>query len=257
MAVDRNGDIALPIVNAMQPEFARVVDGVVATLTRCFPELMHSLYVYGSVAQGRATPDKSDLDMSVIFHDRPDRATAARLAEIKRELEKSYPVVSKIDFDCGVLPQVLHPDHTLSWGYWLKHHCVCVYGEDLSRRFAPFKPAKAIAVAVNGDFLPVLEKFMAQIRSSADKNEGLQLQRAAARKIIRATSILRSEYDKDWPDTLAEHHGKLIARDPEKADDMDYLLAASHEPQGDLADFEKRILAFARWLNVEFHRRQS
>ena len=241
----------------MQPEFARLVDGVVATLTRCFPELMHSLYVYGSVAQGRATPDKSDLDMSVIFHDRPDRATAARLAEIKRELEKSYPVVSKIDFDCGVLPQVLHPDHTLSWGYWLKHHCICVYGEDLSRRFAPFKPAKAIAVAVNGDFLPVLEKFMAQIRSSADKNEGLQLQRAAARKIIRATSILRSEYDKDWPDTLAEHHGKLIARYPEKADDMDYLLAVSHEPQGDLADFEKRILAFARWLNVEFHRRQS
>ncbi|STW30372.1 Uncharacterised protein [Klebsiella michiganensis] len=98
---------------------------------------------------------------------------------------------------------------------------------------------------------------MAQIRSSADKNEGLQLQRAAARKIIRATSILRSEYDKDWPDTLAEHHGKLIARYPEKADDMDYLLAVSHEPQGELADFEKRILAFASWLNVEFHRRQS
>lgn len=104
MAVDRNGDIALPKLNALQPEFARVVDGVVATLTRCFPELMHSFYVYGSVAQGRATPGKSDLDMSVIFHVRPDRATAARLAEIKRELEKSYPVVSKIDFDCGVLP---------------------------------------------------------------------------------------------------------------------------------------------------------
>lgn len=257
MAVDRNGYIALPKLNAMQPEFARVVDGVAATLTLCFPELIHSLYVYGSVAQGRAVPGKSDLDMSVIFRDRPDRATAARFAEIKRELEKRHPLVSKIDFDCGLLAQVLHPDHKLSWGYWLKHHCVCVYGEDLSRRFAPFKPAKAIAVAVNGDFLPVLEKLIAQIRLTADKNEGLQLQRAAARKAIRATSILRSEYDEDWPETLAGHHRKLTARYPEKADVMDYLLAASHDPQGELADFEKRILDFASWLNAEFHRRQN
>ncbi|STW30374.1 Uncharacterised protein [Klebsiella michiganensis] len=37
MAVDRNGDIALPKLNALQPEFARVVDGVVATLNPVLP----------------------------------------------------------------------------------------------------------------------------------------------------------------------------------------------------------------------------
>ncbi len=126
----------------------------------------------------------------------------------------------------------MHPDNLLSWGYWLKHHCVCVYGEDLSQRFQAFKPSKEIAVAVNGDFLPVLEKLITQMQLSADENKKLQLQRAAARKAIRATNILRSEHDKQWPETLEEYRFTFNARYPALAKEMDYLLAISNTPQG-------------------------
>ncbi|CAI1652652.1 nucleotidyltransferase domain-containing protein [Serratia proteamaculans] len=257
MALDHNGFIALPKSNKLQPEFSNVVAHVVTKLKQCFPELIHSLYVYGSVAEGRAKMGKSDLDMAIIFNYEPDQATTAQLTAVQCGLEKNNPVVSKIDFDCGLLQQALHPDSILSWGYWLKHHCVCVYGEDLSQRFHAFKPSKAIAVAVNGDFLPVLEKLIAQMQSSADENKKLQLQRAAARKAIRATSILRSEHDKDWSETLEEHRFKFNARYPALAEDMDYLLAISNEPQGNIADFKRRVMAFARWLNVTFNSEQG
>ncbi|MCY4763692.1 nucleotidyltransferase domain-containing protein [Klebsiella aerogenes] len=257
MAVDCNGYITLPKLNELQPEFALVVTHVVQTLTQCFPERIHSLYVYGSVSEGRAKIGRSDLDMTVIFNDKLGQVTEAELTAVQCGLEKSHPLVSKIDFDCGLLQQVLHPDNKLSWGYWLRHHCVCVYGENLSNRFQPFKPSKEIAVAVNGDFLPVLRELIAQMQSSPDDNKKLQLQRAAARKAIRATSILRSEHDEDWPETLEEHRIKLNARYPDKAEVMDYLLAASHEPHGDVADFKKQIMAFANWLNTEFHNQNS
>ncbi|UMO86196.1 nucleotidyltransferase domain-containing protein [Pectobacterium sp. PL64] len=253
MAVDHNGYITLPKLNELQPEFARVVAHVVTTLNQYFPELIHSLYVYGSVAEGRAKMGKSDLDMTVIFNDESCQIATTQLTAVQCGLEQDHSVVSKIDFDCGLLQQVLHPDNKFSWGYWLKHHCVCVYGEDLSGRFHPFKPSKEIAVAVNGDFLLVLEKLIAQMQSSSDENKKLLLQRAAARKAIRATSILRNEHDKDWPETLEEHRLKLSARYPAKAEVMDYLLATSYEPRGDIADFQKRIMAFANWLNTEFH----
>jgi uncharacterized protein len=149
---------------------------------------------------------------------------------------------------------VLHPDNKFSWGYWLKHHCVCVFGEDLSRLFSAFKPSKAIVLAVNGDFLSVLEELTARMQGSVDANKKLLLQRAAARKIIRSTNILRRETDHDWPDTLSEHRLKFNARYPALAEDMDYLLAMSNEPQGDIADFKKRIMTFAHWLNEEFQK---
>lgn len=253
MAVDLNGYIVLPECTEFQPAFSPVVAQVVTRLSLCFPDLIHSLYIYGSVAECRAILNKSDLDITLIFNYLPDQLTSVKLAEVQRELEKSHPIISKIDFDCGLLQQVEHPDNLLSWGYWLRHHCVCVYGNDLSQRFTAFKPSKAIAVAVNGDFLSVLEALFAQIQITADENKKLQLQRAAARKIIRATSILRREQDTDWPDTLSEHCNKFNHRYPDLAEDMNYLLAISYEPQGDMAHFNNRVMVFARWLNTEFN----
>ena len=253
MPLDQNGFIVVPKSNTLQPEFLTVVEHVVTKLKQCFPELIHSLYVYGSVAEGRAKTGKSDLDMTVIFNYEPDQVTIAQITTARYGLEKSNPVVSKIDFDCGLLQQVLHPDNILSWGYWLKHHCVCVYGEDLSRKFHAFKPSKAIAVAVNGDFLQVLEKLIAQMQSSADENTARQLQRAIARKAIRATNILRTEHDIDWPETLEEHRLKFNTRYPALAEDMDYLLTISNQPQGDIADFKRRVIAFSRWLDMTFN----
>ncbi|WP_073890300.1 hypothetical protein [Providencia heimbachae] len=158
MAVDRNGHITQPKYSELQPTLSRVVSHVITKLSHGFPELIHSLYVYGNVAESRAKMGMSDLDMTIIFNDEPDRAITAHLATVQCELEKNNPIVTKIDFDCGLLQQVLHSDNKLSWGYWLKHHCV--YGEDLGLQFHAFKPSKAIAVAVavavNGDFLPVL-----------------------------------------------------------------------------------------------------
>lgn len=253
MALDHNGFIALPKNHKLQSEFSNAVAHVVAKLKQSFPELIHSLYVYGSVAEGRAKAGKSDLDMTIIFNDEPDQVTAAHLTAVQCELEKNSPVVSKIDFDCGFFQQVLHPDNQLSWGYWLKHHCVCVYGEDLSKQFHAFKPSKAIAVAVNGDFLSVLENLIVQMQSSTDENKKRQLQRTVARKAIRATNILRSEHDKDWPETLEEYRFKFNSRYPALAEEMDYLLIISNEPQGNIADFKRRVMAFARGLNVSFN----
>ncbi|MDX7985841.1 nucleotidyltransferase domain-containing protein [Xenorhabdus sp. 12] len=257
MAIDLNGYIALPKSNEFQPAFSHVVSDVVVQLNSCFPELIHSLYVYGSVAEGRAVRGRSDLDMTVIFNHAPNPAITVQLAAVQAELEKNNPIVSKIDFDCGLLQQVLHPNNKLSWGYWLKHHCVCVFGEDLSHRFEPFKPSKAIALAVNGDFMSVLSRLITQIKASTDLKRQLQFQRAAARKAIRATSILRREHDNDWPETLKEHCIKFNARYPALADDMDYLLTISTKPQGNFTDFNTRLIAFANWLDMEFHTLQS
>jgi hypothetical protein len=257
MAVDHNDSISQPKRAEIQPVFSHVIECVVTNLTHYFPELIHSLYVYGSVAEGRAEAGKSDLDMTVIFKHAPDQATKEQFATVQSVLEKNNPVVSKIDFDCGLLGQVLDPDNVLSWGYWIKHHCHCVYGEDLSHRFQAFKPSKAIAVAVNGDFMQVLGKLVIQMKTSSDENKKLQLQRSAARKLVRATNILRSEQDNDWPDSLQEYRTKFNSRYPALAEDMDYLLEMSTEPRGGIADFEKRVMAFAHWLSSEFNSQKA
>ncbi|MGL4106785.1 hypothetical protein [Clostridium sp. LP20] len=48
----------------------------------------------------------------------------------------------KVDFDIGVICDVLNPENLFCWGFWIKHICDCLYGEDLSVKFPRMKPNK-------------------------------------------------------------------------------------------------------------------
>ena len=86
-----------------------------------------------------------------------------------------------------------------------------------------------------------------------DAKEQILLQRAIARKIIRSTNILRSDEDNDWPETLLEYRSRFNSRYPSLTAEMDYFLEISSEPQGNIAEFIKRVKSFSFWLNTEFH----
>jgi len=256
MAVDKNGFINEPVFSGFQPVFAPLISDVVHKLSSDMPDQIHSIYVYGSLAEGTGREALSDLDLTVIFNRELDDPISDKIHSVKSELEQQYSVISKIDIDPGVLDEVMLPASANRWGYWLKHHCVCVYGEDLGERFEPFRPSLNIAIAVNGDFLTVLNRYVALMKPALEPAERHALQRAAARKAIRSTNILRENNDQDWPVTLEELCEKFNGRYPALTEELDYLLSISYRTRGDIMNFASRIRTFAYWLNAEFHTRQ-
>lgn len=50
-----------------QPEFQNVIQDAVQSLCTALPGILHSIYVYGSVAEGRAVLGRSDLDLTLGF----------------------------------------------------------------------------------------------------------------------------------------------------------------------------------------------
>lgn len=119
MAVDKYGFITQPDFKGFQPAFSQLVADVVQTLTTTFPDLIHSVYVYGSIIDATATERLSDLDLTVIYYREPDADATAKIDVVKTELEQDHPVVSKIDIDPGVLEEVMLPANGIRWGYWL------------------------------------------------------------------------------------------------------------------------------------------
>ena len=255
MAVDIKGYIALPEFRGFQPAFGQVVADTLSVLNETCGARIHSIYVYGSVAHARAKEKVSDLDVTLILLAPSDDVLDTQLASLSRGLAHQHAVISKVDIDVGYLQEVISPENSQSWGYWLKHQCICVQGEDLRNRFESYQPSRDIAVAINGDFMAVLNDYMQTLPGISDPAEKLLMQRAAARKAIRATSILRMNTDTDWPDSLQEHAAKFEQRYPALAEEMDYLLAMSSKPRGDIVAFCRRLQTFTYWLNAEFHSR--
>ncbi|CPR17938.1 nucleotidyltransferase domain-containing protein [Brenneria goodwinii] len=248
MTLDAEGYINISPPVRLQSPFQEVVDEVTNHLTLRLGHLLHSVYLYGSVAQGKAVAGVSDLDVCILLTRRANNIETHTLSDIRKKIALNHPIVCKIDFDVGILSEALNPDNLYSWGYWLKHHCRCIYGEDLSKRFDRFKPSKAIAIAVNGDFIAVLEEYIRRLAEAGDDHQRKQLQRAASRKLIRSTNLLRSDEDTDWPDTLDEYVSRFVKKYPSQENEIRYFLRESDAPEDEAKKFTANLKTFMGWL---------
>ena len=91
---------------------------------------------------------------------------------------------------------------------------MCLEG-DVITNLQLFKPSRAIALAINGDFASILGKYAEKIEHKTDAIELRRLQREASRKIIRSTNVLRMEQDESWPLTLEDHVELFLQIAPE------------------------------------------
>lgn len=241
--VDADGFILTVADVPVQIEFQPVLADVCATLSQAAFGL-HWMYLYGSVARGQAEVGVSDLDLSLILNDPPDAFMLERLEMARVALEQRHPQVTKIDFDIGHRAQVLAPEHRNSWGFWLKHHCRCVWGEDLAAHFELYRPSRTIALAVNGDFEQALTAYLVGIEQASTEHARYCLQREASRALIRATHTLRADDAQMWPQTLEDYVALFVQQYPSMRVQIAYFLFEARNPSAGCEVFSTRLRAF-------------
>lgn len=244
--VDAEGFILTVPHVPVQREFQPLLEAVCNVLSQ--PDLgVDGIYLYGSVARGDALPGVSDLDLTVVLGEPPTSAVLERLERVRCHLAVRYPQVTKVDFDIGSRAQVLAIENSNSWGFWLKHHCRCVWGNDLSAQFERFRPSQEIAQAVNGDFETVLTAYLTRLAGADNEQERLRLQREASRKLIRSTQILCGE-QASWPQTLEEHVALFVQGYPTRVTQVAFFLFEARNPSADRERFAARLQDFLGWM---------
>ncbi|MGK5052143.1 nucleotidyltransferase domain-containing protein [Janthinobacterium sp. RB2P8] len=232
----------------LQPHFDALLHDVCASLVAQAGHLLDGIYLYGSVARGDATPGISDLDVTLVLRQPPTPPLRETLETLRLALQARHREVIKIDFDIGYRAQALAPEHLYSWGYWLKHQCRCLWGDDLAPHFAPFAPSRAIALAVNGDFARVLDDYARRLDDERDPAAIVRLQREASRKLIRSCNLLRQDGDPGWPVSLDEHAALLLRRYPAMQAQIAYFLAQARPGAVPASGFTPALRQFTRWL---------
>lgn len=244
--IDADGFILPAPTVRLQPQFQALLDDACASLAQSGP-LLDGIYLYGSIARGDARPGVSDLDLTLVLRDPPAAQEMQTLEAVRVSLEARHPEVIKIDFDIGWRTEVLAPENRFSWGYWLKHHCRCLWGNDLTERFEPFRPSLAIAKAVNADFEATLTRYATLIDNATSDAASCRLQREASRKLVRATHVLRPEHELRWPQTLDEHVELFVQRYPSLQPQADFFLSQAKKPACD-ETFSTRLREFLAWM---------
>src|SRR5699024_4948168 len=108
------------------------IQETVKELVRLFPDLLHSVYVYGSVARGEAIVGKSDLDLLVMFNDTLGAEELAELKTVTNDLSRTYhSLVRDVGIAVADVEYVIDPANYYEQAF-IKELCVCVHGEDRS-----------------------------------------------------------------------------------------------------------------------------
>ncbi|MDO9346881.1 nucleotidyltransferase domain-containing protein [Pseudomonas pergaminensis] len=248
--VDAEGFILRVPDVSVQLEFQPLLEDACGLLSQ--PGLgVDGIYVYGSVARGDALPGVSDLDLTLVLSEPPTAARLERLEWIRCDLALRHPSVTKVDFDIGSRAQVLAAENKHRWGFWLKHHCRCVWGNDLAVQFERFRPSLDIALAVNGDFEGVLSAYLSRIARADTEHERLRLQREASRKLIRSTQTVCGVEGATWPQTLEEHVALFVQRYPMQVTQVAFFLFEARNPSADSERFLARLQAFLGWMVLQ------
>lgn len=185
-------------IKHIQPEFKTVLFKSIELVKEAFGEQLHSMYLYGSIGRGTAVAGESDLDLTVLVHEDID---ATELVEQTEQLLTEHPEVIKIDYDIGRLDVALNPANRFEWGFWIRHLCTCVYGEDVSTQFPLMKPDARVSEALNQDLVSTIETAKSKLlRGQISHLE----KRSIVKRVIRGWYLTINVKDKSFATTVDE-----------------------------------------------------
>ncbi len=232
--VDENGFIQTDAnLNKIQLEFKKPLQEITAEIINKFGDKIHSLYLGGSVATGKAQIKKSDLDLILVLKKHSTTQDSLRFNYPKtfRDVGISVTNLSEIKKD------------PFGWGCLLKHLCVCLYGEDLGKKLAKFKPTKKVAKAFNGDLGKLIKSCLQ--KPEKDKIHSIM------RKIVRTGFSLVIEEEKSWTTDLKKSYEVFSKYYPEKSTEMKQALKWAQKPPLNMKIAVKFLEDFGTWISKE------
>ncbi|BEI22900.1 nucleotidyltransferase domain-containing protein [Vibrio fluvialis] len=218
--------MTLPVIDPkqpFQPEYQPAVADLVKFLRAGLGERLHSIYLYGSVARKTAKPGESNLDVVVVTKQPFEDTKATLLNTIRWRFQKSFPLITDVSVKTALVSDVATLDSIFSWGFMLRHCCVCVYGDDLAECFGYYEPSWEIAKHWNqdvGDWLTFYRDKIAKAGSAAEQSAA---QKTIAKKLLRASYSLIMYRDKQWLEDPLECGTQFLRYHPEKQLDIDRL----------------------------------
>ncbi|MCW8345039.1 nucleotidyltransferase domain-containing protein [Vibrio sp. ZSDZ65] len=213
---------------------------------------LHSVYIYGSVAQGRAIAGVSDLNVVVVTQSSLSASQKKVFNTIDWRFQKNFPFVDAVSIRSTVINDVVSLDALFTWGFLLKQCCVCVHGDDLAECFGDYVASWEIAKQWNmdiGQSVPILRHRIAV--ANTDKAL-LKAQREMAKKLLRAAYGLIMPKTKRWYDEPHQCAQQFLVHYPEKRiviERLEILLGPRVIPKRSVVAL---LDDFGQWLVSEY-----
>ena len=212
---------------------------------------LHSLYLRGSVARGRAILGRSDLDLfAVLFDDEQSNAPPPPLWSQNMEFRHKFPFVTNVESSNITLANVRGPFHY--YRFVIKLSAVCIHGEDLVPKIAPYKADAPIAEEWFRIFPHLIDKLVSDLEKAHEEVPKKNLCQDIMKAFLRAGFLLVMKRQNAYTRDLYPSYQCFSKFYPEREATMWRCLELAANPPADPQQFLTMVAEFAEWMRQAF-----
>lgn len=231
-----------------------IVENVKSELLE-FSDKIHSIYLYGSVATGKAKSPTSDLDLVVVLKAKPTLKFKTQLKELENSLSQKYQKeFREVGFAITYKNEVLRGKEAFGWRFFLTILSVKIFGDNLFQKEMKFSPTKKLAKNLHSDVAKNIEEAKKKIVSANSEDAKLQI-KSIMKKIIRTAFSIVMEQENYWTTDLDEMTKIFTKYYPEKKQQINAVLKMTKSKSPDRKSATSILNNFGKWVSSEFYKK--
>lgn len=220
-----------------------------------FSDKTHSIYLYGSVATGKAKSPTSDLDLVVVLKAKPTPKFKNALKELETSLSSKYQkMFREVGFAITYKNEVLRGKEAHGWRFFLTILSVKIFGDNLFQQEMKFSPSGKLARNLHSDIEKNIEEAKKKIKNTNSEEAKLQI-KSIMKKIIRTAFSIVMEDENYWTTDLDEMTKIFTKFYPKKKQQINAVLKMAKSKSPDKKSATSILNNFGKWVSLEFHKK--
>lgn len=229
-----------------------IISDTKSALLKNFPEKIHSIYLYGSVATGKAKSPTSDLDLLIVLNTKPTQKTKTALKDLSTLLSQKYQKhFREVGFAITYKSEALRSKETFALNFFITILCVKIFGDNLFPKDTKFAITKKLACSLNPDIGTSVEEAKKNIKSASKDEVVLKIQ-SMMKKIIRTAFNLVMVEENQWTTDLDEMTKIFVKHYPDKKEQANTVLKIAKSKSPNRQEAILILSTFGKWVAREF-----
>jgi uncharacterized protein len=242
-------EVALKKVSA---KYNPIVKDVKIKLLK-FCEKIHSIYLYGSVATGKAKSPNSDMDLVIVLKRKPSLKLKSKLKELSNSLSKKYHnMLREIGFELTYKSEVLRGKESYAWTFFLSVLSVKIHGSHIVKPNMKYLPTKKLALALSEEYDDDLKESRRKINSLEGKQLNITIKHIM-KVMLRVAYFIVLERSDVWTVNRNRQATIFLEYYPDKEKEIKKILNLIEKPYAK-KDAIIIIDTFGKWVSSEFYK---
>lgn len=218
-------------------------------------DVVHSIYVRGTVSRGEAIEGISDIDTFAVIRKKPGKIDRSWVKDTRKMLEQKFNFSTGVEFGFVTYNELFEDDGLFNNRFTIKTQSACIYGEDLAQTIPPFRADIKTASHFHRNLKKILGNTKKGITNNPDKEDIREWCRWAMKRIIRAGFVLVMDKEQTFTRDLYPSYELFSKHFPDQEPKMKMALDLAINPIDDPNEIANLLDNFGVWMEEQVERK--